>query len=351
MARRGPTSGPAFVGALVALGLASAAACFRTAPPDGALRIEGLSMGTSYSVTVPGAEPGDEPPISAAVRDELELVDGLMSTYRSDSELSRFNRHRSLEPFALSPETFEVLAATRRASQLTGGAFDATVGPLVDAWGFGPAGATARPSDEVVDRLLGHCGWAKLRLDPAARTAKKADPRLQCDLSAIAKGYAVDRISAALGKLGFRDHLVEIGGELVARGRNSEGQAWRVGIERPDASGRLVQRILRIRDVAVATSGDYRNFQGSGGERYSHVLDPRTGRPVSSRVASATVLDASATRADALATALMVLGEDAGAALAEREDLAVLMIVREGDSGLRESASSRFHATIRRGRR
>ena len=307
-------------------------------------------MGTSYSVTVPGAGPSDEPPIGAAVRDELELVDGLMSTYRSDSELSRFNRHRSLEPFALSPETFEVLAAARQASQLTGGAFDATVGPLVDAWGFGPAGAAGRPSDEAVGRLLSHCGWAKLLLVPDNRTARKAEPQLQCDLSAIAKGYAVDRISAALSELGFRDHLVEIGGELVARGLNPEGQAWRVGIERPDASGRLVQRILRIRDVAVATSGDYRNFQGSGGERYSHVLDPRTGRPASSRVASATVLDASATRADAMATALMVLGEDAGAALAEREDLAVLMIVRDGESGLCESVSSRFRATMRHGR-
>ncbi len=303
-------------------------------------------MGTSYRVTVPATSSSDESLLRAAVRAELELVDGLMSTYRPDSELSRLNRHRSSEPFHLSPPTFAVLAAARAASAATGGAFDVTVAPLVNAWGFGPAGATVPPSEELVASLLRDSGWAKLLLDPAAGTARKAEPRLQCDLSAIAKGYAVDRISAALEELGFSDHLVEVGGELRARGSNPEGQSWRVGIERPDTSGRLVQRILRIRDVAVATSGDYRNFREAGGERYSHVIDPRTGRPASSLVASATVLDASAIRADAFATALLVLGEDEGLALAERENLAVLLIVRNGENALRETTSSRFRATM-----
>lgn len=303
-------------------------------------------MGTSYSVTIPGADSSDELLLTAAVREELELVDALMSTYRQDSELSRLNRHRSPDPFALSAETFAVLSAAREASEATGGAFDVTVGPLVNAWGFGPAGATTPPSDEVVDRLLRDAGWMKLLLDPSDRTARKEAPKLQCDLSAIAKGYAVDRVSGALQQLGYRDHLVEVGGELRVSGSNPEGEPWRVGIERPDGSGTLVQRILRLRDIAVATSGDYRNFRESGGERYSHVLDPRTGRPASSLVASATVLDATATRADAIATALLVLGADEGLAMAERENLAVLLIVREGENGLSETTSSRFRATM-----
>ena len=308
-------------------------------------------MGTSYSVTVPGADAHQESLLRTAVRVELDLVDGLMSTYRPDSELSRLNRHASGEPFAVSEQTFDVLVAARRASEMTGGAFDVTVGPLVDAWGFGPGGPTAEPSDDEVAGLLKASGWGNLLLDPDGRTASKTVPQLRCDLSAIAKGYAADRVSAALADLGFQDHLVEVGGEVVARGSNPRGQAWRVGIERPDAAGRLAYRVLRIRDTAVATSGDYRNFRESAGRRYSHVLDPRTGRPATSLVASATVLDPTAAMADALATALLVVGEAEALALAERENLAVLLLLRDGEGGFRETASSRFHATMSGGAR
>ncbi len=293
-------------------------------------------MGTSYRISVPGAGPAHEPAIAAVVRDSLERVDALMSTYRADSELSRFNRHRSTDPFPLSEETIEVLRLSLAVSEATGGAFDATVAPLVEAWGFGPGEAGAPPSDEEVARLRKGMGWAKLALDGSRRTAAKAVPELQCDLSGIAKGHAVDVVADSLADLGFPNHLVEIGGEVRSGGTNLAGESWRLGIERPDGAGRMIQRILHVSGTGLATSGDYRNFRVVGGERFSHVLDPRTGRPAASQVASATVLDPSAARADGFATAMLVLGEQAGLALAAREGLSVLLIVRDEDGQLGE---------------
>ena len=303
-------------------------------------------MGTSYSVTVTGAGTRDEPAIAAAVRDELERVDALMSTYREDSELSRFNRHDSYDPFPLSEETYAVLAGALAVSKQTGGAFDVTVGPLVNAWGFGRAGSDVQPSEGDLERLRGNTGWSKLTLNDAARTASKAVPELQCDLSAIAKGFAVDQVASALEGLGFTDYLVEVGGEVRAGGFNAVGEPWRIGVERPDESGRSLQRILRVSGTGVATSGDYRQFREVDGERFSHVIDPRTGRPATSRVASATVLHPTAMRADAFATALVVLGEAEGLDVAERADLVALLIIRDRAGGLREVPTSLFRARI-----
>ena len=303
-------------------------------------------MGTSYRVTVPGADANSEGEVGSHVRREFERVDALMSTYRTDSELSRFNRHASTDPYRLSHETFSVLALAQATSELTGGAFDITVGRLVDAWGFGPSGETDPPSDAALSEMMNNTGWRKLTLSGQQQSAIKETSKLECDLSAIAKGYAVDRVAAALEALGYHDYLVEAGGEVRAGGNSPSGKPWRVGVERPDASGRLVQRILHLSETGVATSGDYRNFRQAGGERFGHVLDPRTGRPATSKVASATVLDPSAARADAFATAMLVLGEASGIALAEEHDLSVLLIVRDGAASLREVPSSRFRATM-----
>ena len=308
-------------------------------------------MGTSYAVTVPGAGEGDESAVAAAVLDELEQVDASMSTYREDSELARFNRHASTDPFSLSEETFRVIAAAQAVSETTAGAFDITVGPLVDAWGFGPHGETDPPPDATLVRLRRNAGWRKLTLNERETSATKHVPQLRCDLSAIAKGFAVDQIASALESLGFSDYLVEVGGEVRAGGSNPESAPWRIGIERPDESGRLAQRILHVSRTGVATSGDYRNFREVGGRRYGHVVDPRNGRPATSRVASATVLDPSAMLADAFATAMLVLGEIDGLALAEREGLAVHLILRNGDGGFREVSSSSFRARMKHGSR
>ncbi len=302
-------------------------------------------MGTSYSVRLPSFS-GDEGTLGAAVSAALQRVDALMSTYRADSEVSRFNRHKSREPLPVSAASYAVLAAAQEISAATGGAFDITVGPLVDAWGFGPAEAAAPPSEETVRKLAESTGWQKLALDPRGPAIAKAAPQTRIDLSAIAKGYAVDRLAESLEQMGYRDYLVEVGGELRARGNRADGSPWRIGVERPASASRDVHRILELRDTAVATSGDYRNFREAGGQRFGHILDPRTGRPAANRVVSATVLHASAMRADAFATALLVLGESDGMALAEREGLAILLLVAVDDGTLREVASPQFRARM-----
>lgn len=302
-------------------------------------------MGTSYSVTVPTATQGQDA-IGAAVRQALDRVDTLMSTYRADSEVSRFNRHESVEPFPVSAETHAVLATAQELSATTGGAFDITVGPLVDVWGFGPREISEPPTEETVRRLLERTGWRKLVLDPQDQAVRKIVPQLRIDLSAVAKGYAVDLVADALERLGYRRYLVEVGGELRAAGSRADGTPWRVGVESPESSGRGVQRILQITDTAVATSGNYRNFREADGQRYGHVLDPRTGRPTTNQVLSATVLHPSAMHADALATALLVLGESEGTDLAEREELAVLLLVARDGEPPREVKSTEFHARM-----
>ena len=326
--------------------IAALASCASEEPAPSALELTGAAMGTSYSVALPTA-PVNDGAIGAAVREALDRVDALMSTYRADSEVSRFNRHESDEPLPVAAETFAVLAAAQEVSAATGGAFDITVGPLVDAWGFGPQEISAPPTAEAVRGLVERTGWQKLVLDPRGPAISKAVPQLRIDLSAIAKGYAVDLVAEALERLGYGQYLVEVGGELRAGGKRADGSPWRVGVERPDGAGRSVHRILQISDTGVATSGNYRNFRQAGGQRFGHVLDPRTGWPTSNQVVSATVLHPSAMRADALATALLVLGESEGMALAERQDLAVLLLVGGGEETLREVESSKFRAKMK----
>ena len=301
-------------------------------------------MGTVYRVTVPQPLPVAADELLSAVTEQLERVDALMSTYREDSELSALNRHATADAFPVSAETFAVLAEAHEVSRATSGAFDITVGPLVDAWGFGPSATAEPPAPGALARLKRITGWQKLTLDESTRTVRKSSPDVRCDLSAIAKGYAVDQIARAIEDLGCRDYMVDVGGEVRVAGLNADDEPWRIGIERPDAAGRVAHRILQVTNTGVATSGDYRNFRMEGGRRLSHVLDPRIGEPVETGVASATVLHSSTMRADAFATALLVLGERESVAVAEREGLAVLLLLRDGHGGIREVTSSRFPA-------
>jgi len=306
-------------------------------------------MGTTWTVRM--AEALDEE-TSAAVEGtivaELERVDAAMSTWREDSELSALNRHRDTTPFALSADTAAVLAEALRIGDVTGGAFDVTVGPLVEAWGFGPGQPEGEPSEAAVRELKAATGLDKLRLDPGAGTVAKAVPTVEVDLSGIAKGYAVDRVAEALEALGHERYMVEVGGEVRARGRNPDGEIWRIGIERPDAVRGSLQRIVPLDDAALATSGDYRNFRLVDGVRLTHILDPREGAPVHHRLASVTVLHPSCTTADALATGLMVLGPDDALALAERQGLAVLLLIRDGQGGFEERSSPSFRRHLAR---
>ena len=310
----------------------------------------GFTMGGTFSVKV--VTPKDELETPAlhdadrALRSSLGRIEGLMSTWDRDSELSRFNRSTSLEPFHVAPETFEVFKWALEVGSVTGGALDVTVAPLVDAWGFGPSGPRKTlPTNEEIDRLREAVGPGRIVLEPKGVTVRKTRADVQCDLSSIVPGYAADRLSRDLTDRGFTDFLVDVGGEVLARGRNEAGAPWQVAIERPQLHGDAIERLVPISDLAITTAGDYRKYREIEGQRVTHIIDPRTGRPVAHRLASVTVIDELAVRADAFDTALMVLGTDEGMALATKLNLAALFIERSGD-GFAERATPRFEELV-----
>lgn len=308
-------------------------------------RLEGRTMGTTYHVTLVGVSAERAAALQPRVDARLEQVNDSMSTYRPGSEISRFNRlGRAGEAFPVSADMMAVMRTAARVFDLSGGAWDGTVMPLVDLWGFGPAGPVSEPpSDDEVKRRLARVGFGLIEVRGDALVKK--DPAVTLDLSSIAKGYGVDAVAALLRREGVRDFIVEIGGEVYAAGARRDGRAWRVGINRPRSSAAPdeVFGIAPLRDQAFATSGDYRNYFESGGVRYSHVLDPRTGRPVTNGVVSVSVRAPDCTLADGLATAVTVMGADTGVALLERLDAVEgLVIVEARDGSLVERRTSGF---------
>lgn len=314
-----------------------------TPQPD-VWRFEGATMGTTYHITVV------DPPrslareaLQSAVDAVLARIDATMSTWREDSEISRFNRAPVGEWFPLSDETRAVLAESLRVSMLSGGGFDITVAPLLAAWGFGPSGSGSRvPPDAELAALAEHVGAAAIELDGPPWRARKHAVR-EVELSAIAPGYAVDLVAAAFVARGVANYMIEIGGEIRTAGSNAERRKWRIGVEQPDAPPGTPVLALALSGESVSTSGDYREFFESGGRRYSHTIDPRTRRPVEHGLASVSVLANTCMRADALSTAIMVLGPDAGLALAEREGIAAYLIVRT-DNGFAVRYSTAFES-------
>ena len=344
-------SGRVGVIALV-LGLVAVALAVRwLRPASEVYELVGATMGTSFSVRIDAeTSAADRARVHALVEERLDALSRIMSTYDSTSELSRFNRRSSTEPFPASPELVEVLELAREVAERSGGALDVTVAPLVEAWGFGPASRLdvldgPTPSDAELARLRPPVGYENIVVDPAAGTIAKTHADTRVDLSAIAKGYGVEAVSAALRAHGFESFLVEIGGELAATGSRRSGEPWRVGIERPDDGTPGIWGSVALVDEAIATSGDYRDYYERGGVRYAHIIDPRTGRPITSRGASVTVVHASAAMADAWATALTVLGPDEGYELARREGLAALFI-RGVDGTLQSRSTPAFGSRI-----
>ena len=304
-------------------------------------------MGTTFSVTVVG-EPlvvDATERLGAAIDELLASLDAKMSTYDSTSEVSRFNAFPSSDWFQVSPETATVFRRAREVSEVTSGAFDVTVGPLVDAWGFGPAGPQPTPpSDADIARLLMLVGFTQIEIDETIPAIRKTHIGVESDLSAVAKGYAVDRVADLLDTGGHDAYLIEIGGEIRTRGRRSGGQPWRVGIEQPVDGPSSLQRVIELGDASLATSGDYRNYIERDGVRLSHTIDPRTGRPVTHALASVSVIDALCVRADALATALEVLGPDEAYALASEHGWAALLIIRDDAGTYQELSTPAFLA-------
>jgi thiamine biosynthesis lipoprotein len=318
------------------------------APPRAAIVFSGPALGARYTVRVVMV-PGDEAEndrVRAAIDRELSMVNRLFSAWDPGSEVSRLNAHSSTGPFTASAETLEVLELGRRASELTGGAFDVTVAPLVEAWGFGPAPRPpGAPGAASLEALHGRIDYRLLRLDRMLGTVSKARPDVACDVSALAGGWAADRIAAALVTLGHPDVLVDVGGDVSARGRRPDGSRWRVAVEAPEPG--KVGAILEIESAAVATSGDYRKaWTDPQGRRRSQILDPRTLEPIAHGLASVTVVDPDGAWADALATGLLVLGPDAGRELAARERLAARLVLRQGDGRYAEWSTPAFLALV-----
>lgn len=306
------------------------------------LSFSGETMGTSYHIKIVETATPIPTDVEEGVFAALDAVDRSMTTWSDDSELMRLNRQPVGEPFALSGELFDVLSIAARIYRDSDGAFDPTVSPLVDLWGFGPVpGRGQVPAQAEIDALRTAIGYDGLELvaDPP-RAIRQREIRL--DLSAVAKGYGADRAAAYLRSLGLTDFMVEVGGEMVLAGHNPKGRAWQVAVERPAAGERAVQRILGVSDRAVATSGDYRNYFERDGARFSHTIDPRIGRPVTHGLVSVTVVMPTAAEADALATALMVMGERQALFLAEQQDIPLFLLVKEVDGDFGEYYSTAF---------
>lgn len=318
-----------------------------TPAPPPIHELGGATMGTTYSVKLWGP---DLPPASVAaladtVAGRLDEVDRLMSTYDTASELSVFNRRQDTSAMAISPLTFEVLSTAQRISVASGGAFDVTVGPLVEAWGFGPQGrAPSPPSIETLEQAALVVGYDLVRLDSSMVSAAKRHAGVRVDLSAIAKGFGVDRVAAALTQAGLSGYLVEVGGELRAAGEKPDGSPWRVGIERPTPGRRVMQQAIALKDLAVATSGDYRNFYELDGRRFAHLIDPVTMAPVVHAGVSVSVLHPSCMVADAWATALSVLGPERGPGLAQQAGIAALFVWQTADTAFRSHPTDAFTA-------
>lgn len=302
-------------------------------------RLGGQTQGSSWSLSYWSRDKVDRDALLQALEAELARIDRNLSNYRDDSRIARFNANPSTEPRVVGAEIFNLVQRAERVSRASHGCYDLSIWPLYQLWGFG--GESFRvPSPGEIDALLARTGMDQLELLPPD-SLRKTQPRLSLDLSSIGQGYTVGRLAEVVEAAGIDHYLVEVGGELQTRGQKPDGSHWRIGIERPLPGGRQVHKALEMRrqsPMAVMTSGTYRHYFDEQGRRYSHVLDARTGRPVSHDTVSVTVLDEDPTRADAWSTALLCLGRRAGLEVADDNGLAALFISLENEA-LRETSS------------
>ena len=300
-------------------------------------------MGTSFSIKASSLPETIKPePLKQDIKSLLDALNAELSTYEPESALSLFNKQQTSDWQTVPESLLTVLTEAQRISQLSNGAFDITVGKLVNLWGFGTEPMNfAAPKDSLLNETLAMTGYQHLFIDTKTSQVKKDLPALYLDLSAIAKGYAVDKVALFLEAQGIDNYMVEIGGEIRLKGQNITQNPWKIAIEKPTPEKRIIQKVVSISNISMATSGDYRNFFEADGVRYSHTIDSRTGKPITHKLASITILHPSAMTADALATAIMVLGEDDGFNLAEKQNIAALFIVKTAE-GFEEKSTSAF---------
>ena len=310
------------------------------------LKIAGRTMGTSYHVTIivnPLQTAADLQPL---IEKRLAELNQSMSTFQPESEISRFNALQAAgRAFAVSPDFYTVAKLGQRLYAITDGAWDGTIDPLVDLWGFGrsPRRETPPPESAIKERLT-RVGFDQIDLDQPGNLIKRRST-VTLDLASVAKGYGVDALAQLIREQGYTDYLVEIGGEVYAAGHRIDGTAWRVGINQPEATAApdQIYQVVRLTNRAFATSGDYRNYFEFGGRRYAHIIDPRTGFPAARHLVSVSVLADTCALADGLATALMVMGPQAGLALIDRlEGIDCLMVERAPDGRLIDHRSQGF---------
>ena len=298
---------------------------------DRVIEFNGMTMGATYSVKLAHGSSVETEFIKRQVSDILRKVNLKMSTYMDESDISELNQLASQEPYRLDPWFYEVLNFSLLVARLTNGSYDPTVGPLVNLWGFGPNERRALPTDDEIKRVKENIGFDKLIFErkDSEWYVKKLQPKLYVDLSSSAKGFAVDKIAEFLMDEDIKNFFIEVGGEIRAGG-DKFGKNWVVAIERPDPNQRAVYRSFPLKNMSIATSGSYRNFFKSGSKTYSHTIDAALGKPIEHKMVSVTVLNESCMKADAFATALMVLGPEKSKGFAEENNLAVYYIYNTG---------------------
>lgn len=344
---------------MLALGAACAAAtlaaglgaCGRS---RGETLLTGETMGSVWTVKIAGALPRPASEVRAAIQSRFDAVDAALSTWRADSALGRFNAHAGDDWQQPDPELFAVLQYALQLAAQSGGAYDVTLGPVVDLWGFGPAPRrTTAPSAADIEAALQSTGWQKITLDVPGQRARRPQG-LRVDLSSLGKGRGVDRVAAYLLSQGMKDFLIDLSGKLRASGINSDGARWRVAVEQPgedDPRGlpRTASEPVPLADEAIASAGTYRRYFEAEGRHYSHLIDAHTGSPLTHGTQSSTVIAADAMHADALATMLILMPPDAALQLANAQGLAALLLVKtEGGIEARETGAWRERAAKQR---
>ncbi|OOF80909.1 FAD:protein FMN transferase [Rodentibacter caecimuris] len=332
-------------GLLVVALACSLAACKKNAE---VITLSGKTMGTTYHVKYidDGSVSENSQKTYEQIEHILKDVNAKMSTYIKDSELSRFNQNTQVNtPVEISADFAKVLAEAVRLHQVTEGALDVTVGPVVNLWGFGPEKRPERrPTPTQLAERQAWVGLDKITLDMSGNipTLSKSVPQVYIDLSSIAKGFGVDQVAEKLEQFNVQNYMVEIGGEIRAKGKNAEGKAWQIAIEKPNMTGeRAVENVIGLNNMAMATSGDYRIYFEENGQRFAHEIDPKTGYPIQHHLASITVLAPTSMTADGLSTGLFVLGEDKALEVAEKNDLAIYLIIKT-KKGFETKMSSAF---------
>lgn len=331
---------------LLILSILMLSAC--TEPSHKIQALTGKTMGTTYNIKIVqenSASAVDISKLQVEIDQRLLDINQLMSTYIPDSELSLLNKAPANTPFLISAQTATVIREAMRIGQLSDGALDITVGPLVNLWGFGPNQRPDMvPTADQIDSVRAVVGLDKFVIN--GNTIIKQDDSVYLDLSTIAKGYAVDELASMLSNRGIDNYLVEIGGEMRASGNKPGDQDWLVAIEKPITSERTVQRIVALGNNAIATSGDYRNYFEEDGIRFSHLIDPKTAAPIDHNLVAVSVIAPSCIEADGLATALIVMGAKKGKVLAEQAQISALFITKEGNEFV-EYRSTSFERLVK----